>query len=109
MGGYAGSTADPSWQDIEEELRELIPDPDSFLILEQREPGNPKHCWFIQCAIALQGPDAGRYAVEIGCPSPDGPRLWERMVPDVQEAATYFSAAYQQRRIDPSGFQETEC
>lgn len=79
------------------------------LILEQRDPENSEHGWFIQCAIALQGPDAGRYAVEIGCPSPDGPRLWERMVPDVKEAATYFSAAYQQRRIDPSGFQETEC
>ena len=109
VGGYAGSTADPSWQDIEEELRELIPDPDSFLILEQREPGNPKHCWFIQCAVASQGPDAGKYAVEIGCSSPGGPCLWEQMVPDIQKAAAYFSAAYQQRRIDPSGFQETEC
>ncbi len=107
VGGYAGSTSDPSWQDIEEELRELVPDPDSFLILEQREPGNPEHCWFLQCAVASRGPDAGKYAVEIGCPSPDGPRLWERMVPDVQEAAAYFSAVYNQREVDTFGFRET--
>ena len=69
--------------------------------------GNPEHYWFIQCAVATQGPDAGRYAVEIGCPSPDGPRLWERMVPDIQEAAAYFSAVYNQRKVDAFDFRET--
>ena len=105
MGGVPQS--DPSWQEVESGLRELVPDPDSFLILEQREPGNPEHYWFIQCAVATQGPDAGRYAVEIGCPSPDGPRLWERMVPDIQEAAAYFSAVYNQRKVDAFDFRET--
>ena len=108
VGGYAGSTADPSWQDIEEELRELVPDPDSFLILEQREPGNPEHCWFVQCAVAIRGPDAGKYAVEIGCSTPGGPRLWERMVPDVQEAAKYFSDAYDHRPVNVSDFREAQ-
>ena len=106
VGGYAGSTSDPSWQDIEEELRELVPDPDSFLILEQKDPQNLEHYWFIQCAVASQGPDAGRYAVEIGCSSPNGPCLWERMVPDVREAAKYFSDAYYHRTVDVSAFQE---
>jgi len=106
MGGYAGSTSAPSWQDIEEGLRELVPDPDSFLILEQKDPQNPESCWFIQCAIATRGPDAGKYAVEIGCPSPDEPRLWERIEPDVRGAIKYFSDAYHQRKVDVLGFQE---
>lgn len=106
VGGYAGSTSAPSWQDIEEGLRELVPDPDSFLILEQKDPQNLESCWFIQCAIATRGPDAGKYAVEIGCPSPDEPRLWERIEPDVRGAIKYFSDAYHQRKVDVLGFQE---
>lgn len=108
VGGYAGSTADPSWQDIEEELRELVPDPDSFLILEQKDPQNLENYWFIQCAVASQGPAAGKYAVEIGCSTPGGPCLWERMVPDVQEAAKYFSDAYDHRPVNVSDFQEVQ-
>ena len=108
VGGYAGSTADPSWQDIEEELRELVPDPDSFLILEQKDPQNLENYWFIQCAVASQGPDTGKYAVEIGCSTPGGPCLWERMVPDVQEAAKYFSDAYDHRPVNVSDFQEVQ-
>ena len=108
VGGYAGSTTDPSWQDIEEELRELVPDPDSFLILEQKDPQNLENYWFIQCAVASQGPDAGKYAVEIGCSTPGGPCLWERMVPDVQEAAKYFSDAYDHRPVNVSDFQAAQ-
>lgn len=108
VGGYAGSTADPSWQDIEEELRELVPDPDSFLILEQKDPQDLENYWFIQCAVASQGPDAGKYAVEIGCSTPGGPCLWERMVPDVQEAAKYFSDAYNHRPVNVSDFQAAQ-
>ena len=106
VGGIPHSN--PSWQDVESGLRELIPDPDSFLILEQREPGEPAHCWFIQCAAATQGPDAGKYAVQIGCSSPGGPRLWERMEPDVQGAVKVFSDTYHHRELDISGFRETE-
>ena len=108
VGGYAGSTTAPSWQDIEEELRELVPDPDSFLILEQKDPQNLENYWFIQCAVASQGPDAGKYAVEIGCSSHNGSCLWERVVPDVQEATKYFSDAYDHRPVNVSDFQEVQ-
>ena len=108
VGGYTGSTSDPSWTDIEENLRELSQETDSFLILEQKDPQNPSQSWFIQCAVALEGPDAGMYAVEIGCSTPGGPCLWERMVPDVQEAAKYFSDAYDHRPVNVSDFQEVQ-
>lgn len=106
VGGYTGSTSDPSWTDIEENLRELSQETDSFLILEQKDPQNPSQSWFIQCAVALEGPDAGMYVVEIGCSAPGGPLLWERMTPDVQDVIAYFSNAYYHRGLDVSGFQE---
>ena len=58
--------------------------------------------------MALKGPDAGEYAVEIGCSASDGPRLWERMTPDVREVVEYFSDAYHHKGLDVSGFRETE-
>lgn len=76
------------------------------MILEQKDPQNPSQSWFIQCAVALEGPDAGMYAVEIGCSAPGGPLLWERMTPDVQDVIAYFSNAYYHRGLDVSGFQE---
>ncbi len=106
VGGYAGSMPDPSWKDIEEELRELGQEADSFLILEQRDPQDPETCWFIQCAVVSQGTAQDKYAVEIGFSVPDGPRLWERMVPDVQNAIEYFSDVYHCRSVDASGFQK---
>ena len=105
IGG--GLRSNPAWQDIEAALRELTQEENSFLILEQEEPGNPEHYWFIQCAMARQGPDRGRYFVEIGASS-RAHRLWERMVPDVQAAVEFFFTAYQQRSVDGSGFRETE-
>lgn len=107
-GGDSGSTSEFSWKDMEKVLRALIQETDSFLILEQKDPQNPKQSWFIQCAVALEGPDAGMYAVEIGCSAPGGPLLWERMVPDVQEAIEYFSNAYYHRGLNVSGFQQME-
>ena len=105
-GGHSGSTADFSWNDVEKALRQLNQEADSYLILEQRDPENSQQYWFIQCAVALKGPDAGRYAAEIGCSTPDGPRLWERMMPDVQDVLAYFSDAYHHRGLDVSGFRE---
>ena len=105
IGG--GLRSNPAWQDIESALRELTQEENSFLILEQEEPGNPEHYWFIQCAMARRGPDRGRYFVEIGASS-RAHRLWERMVPDVQAAVEFFFTAYQQRSVDGSGFRETE-
>lgn len=108
MGGNAGSMSAPSWNDIEKNLRELSQEADSFLILEQKDPSAPETCWFIQCAVARQGPDQGKYTVEIGFSTTGGSCLWERMVPDVQEAIESFSDAYYHRSIDVSGFQQME-
>lgn len=108
VGGYSGSSSDPGWQEIEEELQELIQDSDSYLILEQKNPRNPKEYWFIQCAVAIVGPDQGNYAVEVGFSSPEGSQLWERMVPGSREAAAYFSAAYHHKFVDFSGFEKME-
>lgn len=106
--GAASSTSSPSWADIENGLRALNQDADSFLILEQKAPQSPETCWFIQCAVARQGPDQGRYSVEIGFTTPGSPSLWGRVVPDVQEAIGYFSAAYYHRGLDVSGFQSMD-
>ena len=108
VGGYAGSTSNPDWTDIEEELRELSQEADSFLILEQKDPRAPETSWFIQCAVARQGPDRGKYSVEIGFSTPGNPCLWGRMVPHVQEAIGYFSAAYHHSGVDVSGFEKME-
>ena len=108
VGGHSGSTADPNWQDIEKGLRELSQEADSYLILEQKDPQSPETCWFIQCAVAMQGPEQGHYSVEIGFSIPGSPSLWEQMVPDVQKAIEFFSAAYYHRGMDISGFEKME-
>ena len=108
VGGDSASTSEFSWNELEKALRELSQQADSYLILEQRAPETPEQYWFIQCAVALEGPDTGMYAVEIGCSAPDAPRLWERMIADVQEVIEYFSDAYYHRGVEISGFQEME-
>ncbi len=105
VGGYTAGT--PAWQDIEKELRELNQGEDSFLILEQKDPQNPKDYWFIQCAAVRKGSDQGKYSVEIGASVPGGAQLWERTVPNVQEVIQYFFDAYQKGQVDVSGFRET--
>ena len=105
-GGDSGSTTDFDWTDIEKAVWELNRESDSYLILEQRSPEHPEQYWFIQCAVALEEPDAGMYAVEIGCSAPDGPRLWERMTSDMRQVEKYFSDAYYHKGLDISGFQE---
>lgn len=108
-GRDPGSAPDFSWNDLEKGLRALRQEEDSYLVLEQRDPQNPEQFWFIQSAMALEGPQAGMYAVEIGCSGPDGPLLWERMVPDVRDVIAYFSDAYYHRGLDVSGFGELDC
>ena len=108
VGGDSGSTSDFGWKEIEKGLRELSREADSYLILEQKDPQNPNICWFIQCAVARQGPDQGKYSVEIGYSTPGGSSLWERVAPEIQEAAEYFSYVYHQKGLDVSGFQPME-
>ena len=108
VGGNSGSTSDFGWSDVEKALRALNQEADSYLILEQKDPQSPETCWFLQCAVARQGPDQGGYSVEIGFTTPDGSRLWEWVTPDVQEVINDFSDAYYHRGLDVSGFREAE-
>lgn len=108
VGGNSGSTSDFGWSDVEKALRALNQEADSYLILEQKDPQSPETCWFLQCAVARQGPDQGSYSVEIGFTTPDGSRLWEWVTPDVQEVINDFSDAYYHRELDVSGFRGTE-
>lgn len=108
VGGNSGSTSDFGWSDVEKALRALNQEADSYLILEQKDPQSPETCWFLQCAVARQGPDQGSYSVEIGFTTPDGSRLWEWVTPDVQEVINDFSDAYYHRGLDVSGFREAE-
>lgn len=107
-GGDEGGFSDPAWAQIQEGLYALDGDADSYLILEQKNPENPKEYWFIQCAVANQGPDRGKYMVEVGFPGESGPQLWEHVVSTPAEAAAYFSAAYHHKTVDFSGFQNME-
>ena len=93
--------------DIEFNLITLCPDNDSFVILSQEEPGNDKHYWYIQSAIALQGPHKDEYIVGIGWN--DGTkavyleRLFQR--PDLNIVIDMFQQAFQRRALDLSGFE----
>ncbi len=94
----------PSYQQILEELRQLIPDPDSFIILEQKNPKNTKEYWFIQCAIATKGETKGSYIVEVGFKQSGQAELWETTVTYLTDAAAYFEAACKYEKINFSGF-----
>lgn len=93
-----------SWPDIQRALEWIIPDGDSFVILEQRNPKNPKNYWFIQSAIALQGPNQGNYIVGYGWSSTKGAQLWERHVSTLEEVLPYFQRAWQCGPTDLTGF-----
>lgn len=108
VGVDPGTCSDPTWQQVEEGLYGLNQEQDSFLILEQQDPQNPDAYWFIQCAVARMGPDQGRYSVEVGFPGAGGGELWVHLVSDAGQAAAYFSAAYQHRKIDFTGFEKEE-
>ena len=96
-----------TWEMIVSELRELnLEDPDSFLILEQKDPGDPKSNWFIQSAMNRAGPRPGWYTVEIGWSSRQGTALWDLDVRTVEEVIPYFRAAYDRKPVDRSGFED---
>jgi len=96
-----------SWDILESELRELnLEDPDSFLILEQKDPADPKHYWFIQSAINRAGPRPGWYTVEVGWGSKQGRALKDLDVRTVEEVIPYFRAAYDRKPLDLSGFED---
>lgn len=96
-----------TWEMVVSELRELnLEDPDSFLILEQKDPGDPKNYWFIQSAINRAGPRPGWYTVEIGWGSRQGMALWDKDVRTVEEVIPYFRTAYDRKPVDRAGFED---
>ena len=91
--------------EIVSELRKLNPeDPDSFLILEQRDPRNAQNYWFIQSAVNRAGPRPGWYTVEVGWGSQRGKELRDLDVQTVEEVIPFFQAAYNRKAVDLSGF-----
>ena len=94
-----------TWEMIVSELRKLNPeDPDSFLILEQRDPRNAQNYWFIQSAVNRAGPRPGWYTVEVGWGSQRGTGLRDLDVQTVEEVIPFFQAAYNRKAVDLSGF-----
>jgi len=94
-----------SWEMIVSELHELYPDNDSFLILEQKDPKDDNKYWYIQSAIALKGPDQGRYIVGCGYPGKDGPVLLERCYDDLDAVIGIFEQAFRRKPLDLSGYE----
>ena len=104
LSGYPSSQI--SWDIIAAELRELnLEDVDSFLILEQKDPQNDKNYWYIQSAIALKGPDQGKYIAGIGFPGETGPVLMERCFEELNEVIQLFETAYDRQPLELSGFE----
>ena len=107
MGPILGVRKNPGWSNIENGLKALIQDGDSFLILEQKDPANPKRYWFIQSAIALQGPHQGEYTLEIGYKGENGAgRLLDRTFPHLEDLFPWYEAAFAAKKLDLSGFDD---
>ena len=105
LSGYPSSQI--SWDIIAAELRELnLEDPDSFLILEQKDPQDPQNYWFIQSAVNRAGPHPGWYTVEVGWGSEQGMGLRDRDIRTVEEVIPFFRAAYDRKAVDLSGFED---
>ena len=94
-----------TWEMIVSELWKLNPeDPDSFLIMEQRDPRNSQNYWFIQSAVNRAGPRPGWYTGEAGWGSQRGKELRDLDVQTVEEVIPFFQAAYNRKAVDLSGF-----
>ena len=98
---------DFTWENIEYDLAELYPDSDSFLILEQKDPKNDEHYWYIQSAIALKGPNKDNYIVGVGWTGESGPALMERCYhwKDLDTVIGIFEQAFQRKPLDLSGYE----
>ena len=105
LSGYPSGQV--SWDLIASELRALnLEETDSFLILEQKDPKNPKAYWYIQSALAKAGPSQGQYVVGVGWSAPEHNQMWELCVPQVEQAIGYFEDAYKKKRVDLTGFED---
>lgn len=99
-------TTNFDWADILRGLENLRMDPDSFLILERRNPEQEEDSGFLQCALILAGDHTGWYTLECGYPGPEGPVLLAKEVPSVLEAVPVFEAVYRRRGTVFSGFSD---
>ncbi len=98
---------DFTWEQIEYGVTRLFPDNDSFVILEQKDPRDSKKYWYIQSAIAIAGPNQGKYVVGVGYPGPDGrPVLLERYEDTSEAVFPWFRAAFGGGKIDLSQFED---
>lgn len=90
------------WEHIEKELDRLGPSQDSFLVLGQEDKEN---YWYIQSAVALQGPHTGQYVVECGWSGPGGPSLveWHGNYAGTVEK---FRAVFETGTVDFTGFED---
>ena len=105
LSGYPSGQL--SWEIIVSELRKLnLEDVDSFLILEQRDPKNPKEYWYIQSALAKAGPFQGQYIVGVGWSAPEHNQMWELCVSQVEQVIGYFEDAYKKKHVDLTGFED---
>lgn len=102
-----GGTVRPAftWETIRSDLSGLYPDSDSFLILEQKDPKDSKKYWYIQSAIAVKGPDQGKYTVGCGWPGETGPVLMERCFASLDEVTGIFARAFRREALDLTGYQ----
>ncbi|MCI8914907.1 hypothetical protein D1646_02390 [Pseudoflavonifractor sp. 60] len=98
---------DFTWANIEYDLAELYPDNDSFIILEQKDPADESHYWFIQSAIALKGPNKDDYIVGVGWNGESGPVLLERCYhwKDLDTVIDIFERAFQRKPLDLTGYE----
>lgn len=96
-----------TWENIEYDLAELYPDHDSFIILEQKDPKDDKKYWYIQSAIALQGPNKDCYIVGVGWNGEAGPVLMERCYhwKDLDTVIEIFARAFQRKSLDLTGYE----
>lgn len=102
-----GGAVRPSftWETIRSDLAGLYPDNDSFLILEQKDPKDSKKYWYIQSAIALQGPNQGKYTVGCGWSGETGPVLMERCYENLDEVTELFQRAFRREKLDLTGYE----
>lgn len=96
----------PDWIDVVHGLESLTPDPDSFLILAQKDPEHPGQYWFLQSALATAGPHRDAYIVGCGYSTPKGPVLLEQYYDTVEEVLPLFAAAYRGKPLDLSRFED---
>lgn len=103
VGGMPRSSFDRA--DIRGELQRLYPDNDSFVILEQKDPEDSKKYWYIQSAVALAGPNQGKYIVGCGWAGEHGPVLMERCYGELGDVIAAFETAFQGKPLDLSGYE----